>query len=121
MAKTDHKLSMAQRDLIIAHIDGPQPAMIREGATRRFLMERGILISCNCDGVRRNRTQNIHYTMITEDGRETMAQILADYAEALVRAGCLDAVPVSLIPRAETFRRPIETELQPEPAESIPA
>lgn len=121
MPRREYILSIAQRDLVIAHIDGPQAAAVKEGLTRRFLMERGILISCDRDGVRRNRTQNVHYTMITEDGREAMAQILADYAEALVRAGCLDAVPVSLIPRAEAFRRQTETDLQPAPAESLPA
>lgn len=100
--KNDNKLSIAQRDLIIAHIDGPQPAMVKEGPTRKFLMGRGILISCRRDGTPRNRMQAVHYTMITDDGRETMAQILADYAEALVRAGCLDphAVPLTIIPFA---------------------
>lgn len=114
MPRREYVLSIAQRDLVIAHIDGPQPAAVKEGLTRRFLMERGILISCDRDGAPRNRTQNVHYTMITEDGRATMAQILADYAEALVRAGHLFAVPISLVPVPEIKRLS-------EPAEVIPA
>ena len=94
------KMSIAQRDLLIAHIDGPQPAAVKEGPTRHSLMDRKMLKSCDRNGSPRNRTLPIHYTAITDLGRDTMAEILAEYAEALIKAGCLEpsAVEISLMP-----------------------
>lgn len=94
------KMTIAQRDLIVAHIDGPQPAAVKKRLTRLSLMDRKMLRSCDRTGSPRNRSLTVHYTAITDLGRETMAEILAEYAEALIKAGCLEpsAVEISLMP-----------------------
>jgi len=95
-------LSHARRNFIVEHIDGPRRARASDATTRGPLLHTKIICSCDERGVRQQTRQLIKYTMLTDMGRDVLAQILADYAEKLVRSGCLDpdAVPVTIIPYA---------------------
>jgi hypothetical protein len=97
-------ISPSMRDVLIEHLDGPV-AIIAPGAARgleamalatrattlRALLNRGLL-----------RTDayvlRARHTIMTEAGRRELAEALADWADALVRAGQLraDAVYASL-------------------------
>ena len=95
-------LSHARRNFIVEHIDGPRRALASDATTRGPLFHTKIICSCDEGGVRQQTRQLIKFTMLTDIGRDVLAQILADYAEKLIRAGCLDpdAVPVTIIPYA---------------------
>jgi hypothetical protein len=85
-------LTTGMRDVLIEHIDGPVP-IVRAGNLSgarckaeaiRYksvwaLMDRGLLIQRPGFSPR--------FTIITEAGREELAKALADWADALVRAG----------------------------------
>lgn len=106
------------RDVLIAHLDGvgvpivtPRGSGIDDASeiARRFqttkrLLERGFL---RTDNVKKPRL-----TFITEGGRAVLAKALADWADALVRAGYLERTD-PLINRLLTTPRhspPIEPE-----------
>lgn len=90
-------LSRAQRNLLIAHIDGTNdiavPVFIKERTSARVG-----LISLKL--IRPDRPRWATKTTITEDGRQVLATILADYAEALVAAGYDLSSPTITRPRA---------------------
>ena len=90
-------LSRAQRNLLIAHIDGTNdiavPVFIKERTNARVG-----LISLKL--IRPDRPRWATKTTITEDGRQVLATILADYAEALVAAGYGLSSPTITRPRA---------------------
>jgi hypothetical protein len=80
------------RDVLIEHIDGPVPIIrgcnisgpnAKTIATRYksvwALMDRGLL--------EKDRDFAPRFTIITDDGRTELAKALADWADALVRAG----------------------------------
>lgn len=88
------RLSHPQRDILIAHIVAPQRIYHRGDPAGKFrqhtvmaLLKLGILKPLVVCGQKRAKV-----TVLTDFGREVAASILADYAEALVRAGALDDV-----------------------------
>ena len=90
-------LRKAQRDFLMAHIDGPHPITThgREWAVRNSLLNHA-LIAYPIGGMK-----NPTSTHLTELGREVLGAILGDYADALVRAGCLEkAPPIKLVRNA---------------------
>lgn len=95
-------LSHARRNFIIEHIDGPRRALASDHVTRAPLIATKVLRSCDENGVEKQTRELIKFTMLTDEGRDVLAHILADYADKLIRAGCLepDAVPVTIIPFA---------------------
>jgi hypothetical protein len=103
-------LSEAKRRILIEHIDGPVP-MNRENIYRihtiNSLMGAGLLrnaLSGPAPALGRPRA-----LVLTEDGRWAVSLLLADYAEALVRAGCLDAEPLTplmILQRLKAIRKP---------------
>lgn len=98
-------LSQPQRELLIEHVDGSRSLEIKvavgkNNAARKVLIAKRLL--------RPDRRERPTKTFITDDGREVLAYVLAEYADALVRAGCVgiatptDARPVApLVPDVE--------------------
>lgn len=85
------KMSRWMRDILISHIDGPVPIfraapkgvnaaeLARHRRTTEALVLRGLL---------RNGPENPpRETFVTELGRKKLAEVLGDWADALVRAG----------------------------------
>lgn len=77
-------LRRTERDILIEHVDGSSDVPVqfsvsdRQTARNRLILK-GLL--------RADRIDRPRKTIITEDGRQVLAYVLADYAEALVRAG----------------------------------
>lgn len=99
------RLTVHQREALVAHVPGPVPVDRRcpssEAQARRkstkVLMDRELVRGDSND-------DHPKQTRLTESGREAAAIVLAGYAEALVKAGCLEAMPVSLSPTASDER-----------------
>jgi hypothetical protein len=84
-------LTTVQRNMIIAHIDRPQPVIAGLNTkTRAFLIENRILTGDFPPGYCATNA-SMKRTKLTDFGREVLASILANYAEALVRTGYLEA------------------------------
>jgi hypothetical protein len=86
------KLTTGMRDVLIEHIDRPVPivrASILTGAEAHAAATRyksvGALINSGC--LRTDRPAAPRTTIITEVGRAALAAALADWADALARAG----------------------------------
>jgi len=79
------RLSRAQRDLLIQHIDRPQ-RYDRHNASFDALMAKRLLYPVHPAGVADNSPRP-RYTATTEDGRAVTGWVLAYYIEELVRAG----------------------------------
>lgn len=77
-------ISPAQRDILIEHIDG-RPISL--GKARRSI-QRGSINGLIHRGLLKTTKVNKWRieTTITEKGRETLAEALAEYADALIRA-----------------------------------
>lgn len=75
-------LTRAMRDVLIEHLDGREVRLVvgdsHRQKTMASLLDRGM--------VRPSHLRQRH-TVITEPGRIALAKALADWAEALVRAG----------------------------------
>lgn len=106
-------LSACVRDLLIEHIESVVPLVrtvtrAEAGRTRmrRVLIAQGAL--------RYDRQDFPRATLITERGRQRLATALADWADALVRAGYSGVNPPSTIPEAVSRPTP------PEPLPSWP-
>lgn len=91
------RLSSAQRDMLIAHIDG-DVGIIRsfQAVARKALLARGLLRTPSC------HTARPAFTRLTDAGRQAVAVILGDYADALVRAGMLEQSPLSVLQRLKS-------------------
>lgn len=86
------KLSSSQRRLLISHIEGPQP-IERTGPSGRGISSvdcllRAGLLRAHPVGVVRPK-----FTDLSESGRNAVAKILSEYAEALIAVGCLEIDP----------------------------
>lgn len=86
-------LSQAQRELLIDHVDGSSALEIaviageRSGARKVLIAKRLI---------RPDRRERPRSTVITDDGRQVLSWVLAEYADALARAGCVGiATPIA--------------------------
>lgn len=81
------KLSNAQRNLLIQHIDSMVPVERTIGPLRMTFVSlmRLELITGKGPSIRPR------HTVLTMLGREVVATLLSEYAEALIRAGYLDA------------------------------
>lgn len=100
------RMPKAQRDLLIAHIDGPQPLTIgHESMVRNALLARDLLRFNDRTAFRPKTTH------LTDTGREVLCIILGDYADALVRAGALDEAPTIVLKRSPKIAEPAEPEL----------
>lgn len=95
------RLSSAQRDLLITHIDGDVAVTIGHGtAARQALMRSGLLYP-TVPGARRPR-----FTRLTERGRRAVGMILGDCADALVKAGLLEqANPLQVLQQLKAMRQ----------------
>lgn len=79
-------LSRNCRELLIAHVDGGIYVHVGVSLTerrlaRRCLFDLGLIRAANYG-------DRPHSTKITEKGRGVLCAVLAEYAEALMRAGC---------------------------------
>lgn len=98
------ELSRRQCDFLLAHIDAPQEIdPTSHGQTRKSLLDHGLLGAYSRPDarsypIRREHRPLLRFTRLTEHGRATVAQILASYADALVRAGCLDPMALPITP-----------------------
>ena len=89
------RLSHSQRAALIDHVCGPQPidyTIKPRGQDHRRIIHSlvGQDLIRRCGGMSTARRPTM--TQITDFGREVAAAVLAGYADALVRAGCLDDV-----------------------------
>jgi len=85
--------------MLINHIDGTVDVTLND---HHLVMVRKSLLD---NGMIRGATQfRPRATVLTERGRYALASVLADYAEALVRAGMLEARPIDIL--AQIKRRP---------------
>ncbi len=82
-------LSPAQRQCLIAHIDKPQPLVIKDAEsnglykTKMVLCEKQLL--CPTDNSPRPKSLRM-----TRLGREIVCHVLGEYADFLMAAGCLE-------------------------------
>jgi hypothetical protein len=80
------------RDVLIEHIDGPVQ-IVRAcnisgpAAHRMSLRWKSVWALMDRDLLRTDQTSPPRYTVITETGRAELAKALADWADALVKAG----------------------------------
>ncbi len=83
-----NKMSKPLRDSLTAHANGPQPIVVGpESSSRSALISRG-LVRYDLPG--NVPTRRPHRTALTDLGREVLCVMLGDYADALVRVGCLE-------------------------------
>ena len=76
-----------QRDYLVDHACGPRPIVVSENsASREALMDRRLIRTPA-------HTERPAYTELTDLGREVLCTILADYADALVKAELLQSAP----------------------------
>ena len=89
------RLSNPQRRHLIALIDGPQPYIecIHRGErwVRVKLFERGLLRHCTATG--HSVTASMSFYCLSDDGRQVVCAILAEYAEALIAAELANQKP----------------------------
>src|SRR5579863_25172 len=96
------RLSAAQRNLLIDHIDGPVDVSLInrwDKSARRGLISTRLLEGHPRGSIRPRQTT------LTERGREALGMVLGDYADALVRAGLLEQQnPLAVLRRLKTMR-----------------
>jgi hypothetical protein len=91
-AKMIRKLTIPQRNMLVDHIDGPVDMTLTDPRIiqgRNTLIDQGLLQTSPPQAVRPR------ITILTELGRMALAAILAEYADALVRAGFMDLLDAS--------------------------
>lgn len=91
-------LSVYQREMLVSHVPGMQPIDQRvDPATNARFRTITILVRDGLVKYDRDNRYRPTATYLTDLGREVAAAILADYAEALVEAGALEALPPIVI------------------------
>jgi hypothetical protein len=104
-----NQLTGKQRQMLIDHIDGPLDITTRDAhliPVRNSLIASGMLRPDTPAHIGlRPRT-----TILTERGRFALAAILANYAEALVRAGMMEARPIDILAQIKRSPRPVSPE-----------
>ena len=101
------RISIAQREELIRHVASNQPFIVAaRGDDGRMPTVRRLIELNLLKGDDRVRPR---HTYLTDAGRECVAMILADYADALVAAGCLTerVRPIDLVDliKSESDRR----------------
>lgn len=77
-------LRRTERDVLIQHVDGSNDVPVQFSVhDHRIARDRLVVMRL----IRSDRHERPTKTLITEDGRQVLAYVLADYAEALIRAG----------------------------------
>lgn len=96
------RLSPAQRDLLVEHIDRAV-GVYRSNASMVHVATSLIRL-----GLLRPEVPSLRpkYTVLTDLGRGTVANLLATYADALVRAGCMQEreTPLQILRRLRVAR-----------------
>ena len=88
------RMPKIQRDFLIEHVNGAQTIDVGEDTrTRTAMFARDLIryVGAGKDGERP------HFTALTELGREVVCSILGDYADALVKSGCLEDAPLIVV------------------------
>lgn len=85
---TIRRLSAAQREMLMAHVDGWAPIVVVSGKvssrkTRRALIDLGLLFLVRGRGAINRRPRK---TKITDEGRRVLGIILGDQADQIARA-----------------------------------
>jgi hypothetical protein len=101
-------LTESKRRILIEHVDGPIP-ISRNNSSRIHTINALLGL-----GLLRNESPGPmpakpRALMLTEAGRWAVSLLLAGYAEDLVRAGCLDAEPLTplmILQRLKAARKP---------------
>lgn len=97
------KLTFHQRNLLLAHIDGPVDVAatdVGKVQMRNGLMGGGLLRGDPANTIRPRRTA------LTEAGRRALGIILGEYADALVRSGLLEQErPLDVLRRLKALSR----------------
>jgi hypothetical protein len=122
------RISIAQRAVLVEHIDGAVPLDRRDRfhtQTVTTLMTMKLLRDEKSGGVDYVCAIRPRATMLTIRGREALAKILAEYAEALVKAGCLGGDspalrPIDMIPLLKQQARAKPAPDAPESPDSAP-
>jgi hypothetical protein len=94
------RLSLAKRDLLIEHID--TAVLVHHKHASRTIVAKSLmrdgLIRADMAGARPSAT------VLTPAGREAVAMILADYADAMVRAGLMEERPLQILQALRALR-----------------
>lgn len=92
---TARRLSNQQRRYLISMIDGPHPYVecVQQGErwVRVKLFELGLLRHCTATG--HSVTASVNFYCLSDDGRQVVCAILAEYAEALIAAELANQKP----------------------------
>lgn len=100
------RLSGWQRKFLMRHIDGPVQVDVHDTQTRIALTRKKLL--------RNDRPVRPRATSLTTDGRQTVAIILAEAADALVAAGMLDAeIGARVVAAIAAAREPATEQILP--------
>jgi hypothetical protein len=82
------RLSVVQRAVLIEHVAGAKPVVVsKTGLEGDYATVRKLI---DLQLVRGDHSNRPRFTMLTDAGREVAAILLAEYADALVAAGCLE-------------------------------
>jgi hypothetical protein len=114
------KVSIAQRQILIEHIDGAVPVVRGDQCrtqTTNALLANGLLRDASHCGVGSSRPRE---TLLTERGRETVARVLAEYADALSKVMELadaEIRPLQMLQRLKQMRAATRWTVPPEEPE----
>lgn len=89
-----------QVDILLEHVQGPQPLTVRDDSRRRTV---SALIRASLLTTTPYASRHPTHTILSEIGRQFIAKRLAAVAEALIQAGCLEKD--SVLPVDEIYRR----------------
>lgn len=81
------RLSVVQREVLIEHVAGAKAVVVSKQGDEGYST---VLKLISLQLVRGDHHHRPRFTMLTEAGREAAAMVLAEYADALVAAGCLE-------------------------------
>jgi hypothetical protein len=121
--RTVDGLSISQRNVLIQHIDGPVDVDLTDPKRRKSWRSLVDLKLLKSDGLEPAIAPLFRprRCVLSWNGRQVVAKILADYADALVRAGCLRGeflaeTPLQILQRLRAARKPIPAPPAPERA-----
>jgi hypothetical protein len=122
------RISIAQRAVLVGHIDGAVPLDRRDrfhSQTVDTLMTMKLLRDATSGGAGSVESIRPRATMLTIRGREALAKILAEYADAISKVIALEQDeirPMEMLKRLKAMRGPTRWDVQPEaPEEAEPA
>ncbi len=85
-------LTIAQREALIKHVEAAQPRVFNHSDTEKRTFQATVSRLIGLQLVMGDNPIRPRFTTLTMAGREAVAMVLGEYADALVAAGCLEMV-----------------------------